>query len=365
MRGALAEIDLSALTHNLSTIRSLVGHRKILAMIKSDGYGHGAVRVAQMLQEADGFGVAALDEAIMLRHAGIFQPIVVMSQFTQSQELKYINEFHLSVVIHHPYQIKLLEEFNLKTRVKHPISIWLKIDSGMCRLGFQPEEVKTAWQSLQNLSCIKKPFGLMTHFASADLKDDAFTLRQNDQFQQAIANLPGERSICNSAGILHYRQFAEDWVRPGLILYGVSPFADCVGTDLNLRPAMTLRSRLIAIKKVQTEDRVGYGGRYCCPETMPIGMVGIGYGDGYPVSAQNGTPVLINGVICPIIGRVSMDMLTVDLRPCSDAKIGDPVILWGQGLPIEYISRAANTISYELLCHMGERVRFLEINSLT
>lgn len=365
MRGAEAQINLSALTHNLKQIRSSIGTRKILAMIKSDGYGHGSIRVAQSLPEADGFGVAAIDEAIMLRHAGIFQPIVVMSQFKHSKELRYVNEFNLSLVIHNEFQLKILEQFNSLASVKQPISIWLKIDSGMHRLGFPPLQVENVWKRLQALPYIKKPIILMTHLANADLNDDSYTSYQVENFQKAITDLPGEISISNSAAILSYPNILQHWVRPGLMIYGVSPFSNSFGVDLNLHPVMTLRSSLIAIKKVESLAKIGYGGRFECPEPMPIGIIGIGYGDGYPVSAQNGTPVLVNGVVCPIIGRVSMDMLTVDLRPCPEAQIGDPAVLWGEGLPIEKIAQSANTISYELLCHMGERVRFTELNSGT
>lgn len=357
MRGAEADINLDALVHNLKKVRTFVGNRKILAVIKSDGYGHGAVRVARTLIEADGFGVASLNEAVNLRLAGVTQPILIMSQFAHSKDLKVIADFNLSIVVHHENQLRWLEQ----NPCTNAIQVWLKIDSGMHRLGFRVGEIHSVWQRLKAISWIDQPVCLMTHLACADECNDQITLKQVETFTNSVADLPGERSISNSAGILHYPQIQQDWVRPGLILYGVSPFANQVGFDFGLKPAMTLRSCLISVKQAKAGDLLGYGGCFVCPENMPIGVAEIGYGDGYPRSAESGTPVLVNGALCAVAGRVSMDLLTIDLRSNPQAKVGDPVTLWGEGLPIEQVSKFASTIPWELLCHMGERVRFREI----
>lgn len=359
MRSAQADIDLAALKHNLQQVRLLTPGAKVLAMIKSDGYGHGAVRVARALNTADGFGVASVGEAVLLRQAGIPQTIMVMSHFSRQKDLTAINEFNLGIVLHHPHQLTLLAQQNWR----QPLTLWIKIDTGMHRLGFLPDEVLALWQHLQTLSWVKHPIGIMTHLACADEDDQSLTDKQVKIFADTVAPFPGECSVANSAAILRYPKIQQHWVRPGIMLYGVSPFGSGTGTDFSLQAVMTLRSHLIAVKWLQSGDAVGYGATWTCPEPMPVGVVAIGYGDGYPRHAVSGTPVLVNGVKCPLIGRVSMDLISVDLRPCPDAKIEDPIVLWGQGLPIEIVARSAGTIDYELLCHMNsERVRFIEVH---
>lgn len=353
-----ALIDLGALQHNLRRVRELAPASRVMAIIKADAYGHGGVRVARALADADGFGVARLEEAIALREAGIRQPITLLAGFLEADELPAIAQHRLSAVVHHMGQIDILEHMPPPS----PISVWLKIDSGMHRLGFAPDQARAAWQRLRACAGVAD-IRLMTHLANADERGDGATARQVACFNEAVAGLPGERAIANSAGIVAWPDSRRDWVRPGIMLYGVSPFPATTGAQEGLRPAMTLHSRLIAVHALRKGDAVGYGGAWVCPQAMPVGVVAIGYGDGYPRHAAPGTPVLVNGARAPLIGRVSMDMLCVDLRAQPDARIGDPVVLWGADLPVEEIARHAGAIPYELLCGVARRVQSVAVES--
>lgn len=352
---ATALIDLSALRHNYDVVRRLVGNeRRIIAMIKADAYGHGLVKIASALSYVDALGVANLDEALQLRHASINTPIVVMKGFFSKEDLPLFLQYDLSPVVHHEYQLSLLEN----AKLQKPLDVWLKIDTGMHRLGFQKEHATEVLGRVHACSAVKKPVNLMTHLADADNPDPSFTKKQLSEFSSITKGLPGIKSIANSAAILAYPDALEDVVRPGIMLYGVSPFSNRIAREFNLKPAMQLRSKMIAIKHLKQGDQVGYGCEWTCPEDMSIGVVGIGYGDGYPRHAKNGTPVLVNGVLCPLVGRVSMDMITVDLRHQVDVNVGDDVVLWGPSLPIEKIAACADTIPYELLCRLTQRVQF-------
>lgn len=355
-RGTQATIDLSALKHNLTRIRQIAPNCKILAMVKANGYGHGLLRVVNGLIDADGFGVAALEEALILRQEGWQKPILVMSGFQNDDELKLMLNNNISSVIHQNYQLEILE----KNFFNKNFTIWLKIDTGMHRLGFMVNEFLQAYQRLAALSYINKPFTIMTHLADADNVNNTFTLKQMSLFDALTDSFINEKSIANSAAILAYPNSHRDWVRPGILLYGVSPFPGETGEKEGFQPVMTLTSKLIAIKNLQKNDFIGYGCDWQCDEDMPIGIVAIGYGDGYPRHAKNGTPVMINGEICPLVGRVSMDMITIDLRHAKNAKIGDIVLLWGKDLPVEKIADCAGTIPYELLCDVTRRVKFIE-----
>jgi len=237
-----------------------------------------------------------------------------------------------------------------------PVVAWLKIDTGMHRLGFAPEAAAAAYARLRDCRAVAGPPRLMTHLANADDRADAYTEDQLARFDTATADLTGPRSIANSAGLLGWSAAQRDWVRPGIMLYGVSPFSDTEAGALGLRPVMTLHSELIAVNHYRRGDAIGYGGTWACPEDMPVGVVGIGYGDGYPRHAVSGTPVLLNGRTVELVGRVSMDMICVDLRTQPRARVGDPVVLWGQGLPVEVVADHASTIGYELLCSVTQRV---------
>jgi alanine racemase len=350
-----AHIDLSALRHNFQQVRAIAGPRHILAMVKADGYGHGMVRTAQALTEADAFGVAAVEEAITLRESHITQPIVIMSRFDQVDQVPLCLHHHLAVVIHQPYQVEILE----RVALPKPITVWLKLETGMHRLGLLPDQFVDAWQRLQRLAWVAKPIGLMTHLACADDRNHPLTAQQIKTFEQLTEHFPGPKSLANSAAILSRSEALGDWVRPGIMLYGASPFPNTDGEQFGLRPVMTLTAHLNAVRMAQRGDYVGYGAIWQCPEAMPIGIVAIGYGDGYPRHAANGTPVLINGRYCPLIGRVSMDMIAVDLRAHPTAQVGELVTLWGKGLPAERVAASAQTISYELFCHVTRRVEFM------
>lgn len=353
---ACATIDLSALRHNLQQVRNLVGSRRIIAMVKADAYGHGLVRVSQALQDVDAFGVASIEEGVTLREAQITQPIIVMSRFDHIAQVPLCLRYHLAVVVHQPYQVEILE----RSPLPEPITVWLKLETGMHRLGLTPEQFSDAVQRLKRLTWVRQPLGLMTHLACADEPMHPLTSEQIRLFQQLTAEFPGPKSIANSAAILSRPETYCDWVRPGIMLYGSSPFANQTAEQLGLRPVMTLTSHLNAVRRMQRGDWIGYGATQQCSEDMPVGVVAIGYGDGYPRHARPGTPVLIDGKICPLLGRVSMDMISVDLRAAPHVQVGDPAILWGKELPAEQIANCAGTITYELFCHVTKRVEFAE-----
>ena len=351
-RPAKITIDLAALQHNFLQIKRFAPQSRVLAMVKSNAYGHGLQRIAAAMTDTDALGVACLEEGLMLREAGIKKPIVLVEGLFKEDELVKAAQGNFSIVVHHPYQVEMLEKHN----ASNPLPVWLKINTGMYRLGFDPQDVEKYYMRLMNCSAVKKPIGLMTHFAESDSIDKTSTLQQIEIFNHSTKNLVGPKSLSNSAGIIAWPAAHADWVRPGIMLYGASPFADHRGADHNLKPVMSLGSELIAIHDAVKDSKVGYGGIWTCPEDMRIGVVGIGYGDGYPRHAQNGTPILVNGRLCPLIGRVAMDMLCIDLRTQPDAKIGDPVLLWGPGLPVEVIAEYSETIGYELLTRITQRV---------
>ena len=351
-----AVLNLEALAHNLNTVREFADGAKVMAVIKANGYGHGLLRVAKALSGADAFAVARVEEAMRLREAGIRQRIVVLEGFACAEELEHLIDHDIDVVIHNFEQLQGLENCS------HPgvISVWLKIDTGMNRLGFEVSDFAGVYQRLQNCPKVLSPIQLMTHLANADKKQDQKTAMQIALFEDAVGDCPGDKSIANSAGILAWQQARKNWVRPGIMLYGVSPFAESDGRVFGLRPVMSLRSRLLAVKQIDTGQTVGYGGQWVCKKPTLLGVIAVGYGDGYPRQVKAGTPVLVNNVRVPVIGRISMDMMTVDLQDCSDAVAGDSVTLWGEGLPVEEIAGYADTIPYTLLCGITQRVQIVE-----
>ncbi len=353
---AYAVINLDAVQHNLNKVREIAPNAKVMAVIKANGYGHGLLRIAEALQTVDAFAVARVDEGIRLRKAGFQHRIAVLEGFTCSEELDDFLLYRLDATVHCDLQLELLA----KRTEQDQLNVWLKLDSGMNRLGFKKNDFAAAYQRLSQCPIVKNPIKLITHFANADDKNDPKTLQQIDCFNALVADYPGERSMANSAGILGWPTSITDWIRPGVILYGISPFADITGEELGLKPVMELHSRLIAVKHLDKGDSVGYSGSWTCEQPTTLGVVAIGYGDGYPRYAKIGTPVLVNGQRVPLIGRVSMDMLTVDLASQPDAKPGDPVTLWGQGLAIEEIARCTDTIPYTLVCGITPRVQIIE-----
>ena len=356
---AIAKIDLGALTHNLSLIRQKMPNQKIMAMVKSNAYGHGLVRVAQAIADVNALGVATIAEALQLKESGIQTDIVVMRGFSTEEALPpFFADPHLFACIHDEKQVALLEE--KKFELTKPLRIWLKVDTGMHRLGIPHEKLKVIYERLMALPFIVKPFVICSHLADADNDDPHFTQQQIACFDTLTSKMMEEKSLLNSAGILAHPASHHDWIRPGLIVYGVSPFAQNsqYQTLMNgFKPVMTLESKLIAIKAIPAGEKIGYSCTFTAPRDMKIGVVGMGYGDSYPRHAKNGTPVLIRGERCPIVGRVSMDMITVDVSHLSDVEIDDTVILWGEALSIAEIAHYVNTVPHELLCHLTGRVQ--------
>jgi alanine racemase len=327
-----------------------------MAVVKADGYGHGLERTARALAGADAFGVAALADAERLRAAGLSQPVVLLSGFDAADDLPQLARLNVATVVHHASQLAMLEAADPGLS----LSVWLKLDSGMHRLGFPPADFRAVHARLGALPAVAGEITLMTHFARSDEFDAAATARQIAVFEDACAALPGPRSLANSAAVLGWPAAHGDWVRPGGALYGISVVANRPAVDFGLRPAMTLATRLIAVNTVEAGEPVGYGGQWRCPQRMRVGVAAIGYGDGYPRHAPPGTPVRVNGQPSRVIGRVSMDLMTVDLDEQPQARPGDPVVLWGESLPVEAVAEAAGTIGYELTCSVTRRVRVVE-----
>jgi alanine racemase len=354
-RATTARIHMDALRHNLARIRSAAPGAKVMAVVKADGYGHGLERVAQALAGADAFGVAALSDAQRLRAAGFSQSIVLLSGFDEAGDLAQLRQLSVATVVHHPFQLELLA-----ADTGSPVSVWLKMDSGMHRLGFPPEGFADVYRRLQAMPNVAADIVCMSHFASSDEPDNPQTARQLACFDGALPLGASVCSLANSAAVLAWPASHRQWLRAGGALYGLSVASGRTGADFGLKPAMTLSTRLISTQRVAAGECVGYAGTYVCPEDMRIGVAAIGYGDGYPRNIRPGTPALLNGQRVPIIGRVSMDLMTVDLRSQPHAAVGDELTLWGEGLPVEEIAEAAGTISYELTCSITRRVRFRE-----
>lgn len=358
MRDTWLSINPLALTHNLAVLRQHMPQSNVLAMVKADAYGHGVSVVSQWLEgQVEAFGVALIDEALALRAQGIKSPINVLEGVFSATELAAARAANLSLVVHNAAQIALLQ-----AAPEGPtLSIWLKVNTGMNRLGFRPAEALKAFHQLQALSLVKD-IVLMTHFACADEPESALTDLQLSRFrvlQDVLASKQKHKladSLANSAAILSCPAAQGLWMRPGIALYGSSPFADRSAAALNLQPVMTLRSRVISVHSVRAGESVGYGATWLAPHATQIAVVGIGYGDGYPRHAVSGTPVLVNGQCCALVGRVSMDMITVDIGD-KLVQAGDEVVLWGDGLAADEVAAAAGTISYELFCRLTTRVR--------
>ena len=355
-RATTASIHIDALQHNLALVRALAPNSKVMAVVKADGYGHGLERVALALSTADAFGVSALCEAERLRAAGLSQRIVLLSGFDGPSDFQHLRRLGVDAVVHHEAQLAMLEACR---ESGPPICVWLKLDTGMHRLGFPLALARQAYDRLKSLAHVADEITLMTHFASSDEFGGAQTRAQLDRFANSTALLAGTASLSNSAAILRWPDAHRDWVRAGGALYGMSVAEGKTGADFGLKPAMTLSTRLIAINRVDKGERIGYSASWECPEDMEVGVAAIGYGDGYPRGAPAGAPVLVNGVRVPIIGRVSMDLITLDLRGLPEAQVGDPVVLWGPDLPVEHVAAAVGTISYELTCSITRRVRFV------
>jgi len=352
-----ASIDHAALRHNLARVRNLAPRSRVWAVIKSNAYGHGVERVAQALAGADGFALARLEEALRLRELGIRKPLLILEGVFNIDDARAAIAADCQLAVHHPYQVELLAGLDLPPSLK----VWLKVDTGMHRLGIRPDQVTRVSARLRDCRVVSE-LNLMTHLANADDRGDDATRHQYERYDSLPLARFKQHSLANSAGLIAYPETRRDWVRPGIMLYGVSPFTDSLGVEEDLRPVMTFSARVIAVNTCKAGERIGYGGTYRCPVDMPVAVLGVGYGDGYPRHAGSGTPVLIRGRRLPLIGRVSMDMISVDARRLPDLQIGEAAILWGRGLAVEEIARAAGTIGYELLCGITGRVEFSDRN---
>ncbi|WP_273036384.1 alanine racemase [Massilia timonae] len=359
-RPLFATIHLDSMQHNLARARSCAPLAKIWAVVKADAYGHGLERALRGFASADGLALVELESAIRLRELGWIKPILLLEGFFEAADVPMLAEHNIATAVHSIEQVKLLEY----TQLYRPIDVYLKMNTGMNRLGFPPAEYAAAWQRLRAIRDVRS-ITHMTHFANADeLEHPRLTIaEQVRRFQLGAADLAGERSLSNSGGVLHQAELADqlsnDWVRPGIMLYGGTPGGRSA-QDFGLRPTMTLRSEVIGIQHIGPGDTVGYGSRFEADGPMTIGVVACGYADGYPRSAPHGTPVIVDGVRTTLVGRVSMDMMTVDLTPVPNARIGSKVTLWGDGLPIDDVAQAAGTIGYELMCALAPRVRVTE-----
>jgi alanine racemase len=347
-----AIIDTQALHHNLSVVRARAKGARIIAVVKANAYGHGLASAALALQEADALAVARLEEGLALRAAGVTNRIVLLEGIFAESQLEDAAYEQLDLVVHDQLQIELLERSGLAGR----FALWVKIDTGMNRLGFAPQEFRSALERIAGLASAARELRLMTHLACANERNNAVTAAQLARFREATHDLAFETSIANSAGLFGDLPLGCQWVRPGIALYGASPFEDTSAAELDLRPVMTLMSSVIAVRHIARGESVGYGGAWSAGRDSLIAIVAAGYGDGVPRSFASGTPVVINGARAPVAGRISMDMLAVDVTACAPVKVGDSAVLWGAGLPVEEVARHAGTIPYELLCSVSQRV---------
>jgi alanine racemase len=349
-----ATIRLSALANNLARARERAPAAKVMVVIKANAYGHGLLRVARALRTADGFAVVDLQDAVQLREAGFEQRILLLEGFFDLGDLSWMAQHRLTAVMHSVDQLEMLETVSLAS----PVDLFVKLNTGMNRLGFAPAVLNSVLERLRHCHNAGD-ITLMTHFACAD--DARGIASQLARFETAVAGIDLPVSLANSAALLRYLESARGWVRPGIMLYGASPFADQSATSLNLQPVMTLTSKLLTVRQLQVGDTVGYGATFRADASIRMGVVACGYADGYPRHANTGTPVLVAGTRTRILGRVSMDMLCVDLTSLPNVGVGAPVILWGQGLPVDEVATAAGTVSYELLCALALRVPIVEI----
>ena len=357
-----ATIHLDAMQHNLARARHCAPGAKVWAVVKANAYGHGLARGLRGFAGADGLALIEIENALCLREMGWTRPIMLLEGIFDATEVALLGEYAIDSAIHCTEQIVMLE----RAALPGPIDVHLKMNTGMNRLGFKPEAFAAAYARLRAIPRIRQ-ITLMTHFANADeLAHPRLTVsEQIARFSAGAHGIEGPRSLSNSGGVLHRSTLAraphDDWVRPGVMLYGGTP-GGRTAAEFGLRPSMTLASELIAIQDIVAGDSVGYGSRFVAERPMRIGVVACGYADGYPRHAPQGTPVLVEGIATALVGRVSMDMLTVDLGSTPAAQVGSKVVLWGQGLPIDSVANAAGTIGYELMCALAPRVRVLEGN---
>ena len=357
--GARACISCGAIQKNFQLIKNQEPGARVMAVIKANAYGHGLIAVAASLEGADCLAVARLSEAIKIRHAGIDKPVALLGGVFSTNEIDQAIDLQLQICVHTEEQVALLEQHGPAN-----LQVWAKVDTGMNRLGFHPESTATVIDRLRNCSAVSD-VRLMTHLANADDRQDSTTKTQIEAFRVIADDFAGEVSIANSTGVLGWseefevfadlRNAGRLWIRPGLALYGISPFPGQCGAELGLSPAMQFEAHLIAVKDINTGERVGYGGTWQAQQDTRIGVISAGYGDGYSRHIASGTPILINGRRVPVVGRISMDLCSVDLGADATDEVGDTVVLWGEGLPVEEIAEHAAAIPYELVCGVMNR----------
>ena len=348
-----ARVSLSAIRHNYWVAKRAAARSKVFAVVKANAYGHGIERVARALPQADGFATLELEGAMALREKNVAAPILLLEGFFEPAELRMISSASLATVVHHEEQLRILEA----EKPDRLLDVWLKVNTGMNRLGFLPDQLRPALERLKQ-SGTTRSITLMTHFANADGSEGVGEAMK--RFDAATNGIALPRSLANSAAIFAHPESHADAVRLGIGLYGATPFADRSARALGLKPVMTVTSKLIAIQEMRPGETVGYGGEFKVDRPMRVGVVACGYADGYPRHAPSGTPILVAGARVKTAGRVSMDMLTVDLTPVPSATVGSPVVLWGEGMPVDEVAIAARTVGYELLCAVAPRVPMSE-----
>ena len=358
MRPLKATIDHKALLFNFNYIKKIASKSKVMSVLKANAYGHNLLDVAKTLMKSDGFAILSIEEAILLRKNDFNQSILLLEGFFEKDEVKIASKLRINVVVHNQRQIDLIDQ----VKPDIPINIHLKINTGMNRLGFSPSEVDYLLESLSSNSYIAD-ITLMTHFATADEKEGID--KQFKVFTQIADNYIYPVSLANSAAIIKFPESRLDWIRPGIMLYGLSPFQDKTAQDLGLKPAMALTSEIIALQDIKSGESVGYGSDFIAKQNMKIGVVACGYGDGYPRHAKKGTPVSVDGNLTCLVGRVSMDMLYVDLSSVPEAHIGSKVELWGESISVDSVAQFSGTVGYELVCAISasQRVPLRNINA--
>lgn len=352
-RNTIAHIDPAAIAHNLERVRAHAPDSRIMAVVKADAYGHRIDLCLPALEKADMLAVATIEEARAIRRLGSGLPVLLLEGVNDHGDLAVAADLGLELTVHHAHQLEALERFGRSPAAR----LWLKIDTGMHRLGVPVEAAADMHRRLRSLAGVEQ-VNLVSHFACAEDPSHPLNALQMARFRHATEGLDGERCLANSAGLINLPESRLEWVRAGLVLYGISPLPGQPGPDLGLEPAMTLTAELMAVNHVASGESIGYGARFTADGDMTVGVASIGYGDGYPRSMTDGAPVLVNGRACRMCGRVSMDMITIDLAGCPNASVGDEVVLWGRGLPIETVAESAGTIPYELVCRITRRVRF-------
>lgn len=352
---AIAVLSTSNLIHNLNVIKSYTKGAKVIAMVKANAYGHGirsvSLRIAPLV---DMLGVASVEEAMILRVGlSIKTPIILMQGILEPNDLKIAADNDFDVVLHNHAQLQWILNQDEK------LNIWIKVNTGMGRLGFSIDEVLKVHEVFVKSDKVKGLVRIMSHFACAEEAHHEMNHRQIKLFQDIADKIDTEFSLCNSAAIFNFPEQAFDYVRPGLALYGASPVAGKIADDYDLRPVMTLSTILMSIHNFKKGEYIGYGATYACSEDMPVGIGSFGYGDGYPLKNNGKAQVLLNDQLCSVIGKVSMDMIAIDLRECTNAKIGDKVVLWGEGLPVETLASQTHNSPYNLLAAVQNRVKFI------